>query len=123
MGLNVYFYCGLRQLGSVHFSEFTLRRQNNAYGLDWGDCITFDHNGQEYIGDPSIETGPDHPSGRYAPLWDRGLERARRLLSLVQASKSEHRKEYDLPKVGQLVILLEKCATSELREYCQVEVT
>lgn len=123
MGLEVNFYCGLRRLGSVHFSEFTMRRQQAVYGLDWGDCITFDHNGQECIGDPAVDNGPDDFSGKYAPLWDRGLERARTLLGKVQTTECQHRKEYDLPKIEELVKLLEQCATSPQREYCRVEVT
>lgn len=114
------FYCGLRELGMVHFSEFTMRRQQMAYGIDWGDCLTYDSNGQECVGDPALE---GDTGGKYEPLWDRGLERARELLTKVKATQNPHRLEYDLSKVERLVELLERCATSPLRKYCRVRIS
>ena len=118
MGYEIRFYCGLRPLGETHFASMTLERQQRAYGVDWFDCLSYDvPGGGECIGDPNSE----ELEGYFVPNWQRGLERARKLLKLTE----EHplRSKYDVPKVQELIALMERCVSSTLLEYCRVRVS
>jgi hypothetical protein len=118
MGREISFYCGVRTLGTVHFSSATMGQQNRVYGLDYADCLSYDTPQGEMFGPPDS----DEHEGPYSPDWDRSLARAKKLLALVEATDNEGRKQYDLPKIRELVTLLEQCATSPLREYCRVRI-
>lgn len=116
MSDRLYFYCGIRPLGSVGFRVGALFALKRLYGVDWFDCVSYDQRGVEVIGGREEDDENDIDTVPFTPDWDRGLARARDLLACVRAQEERGW----LPGVEKLVGLLEQCATSSLREFCRV---
>lgn len=108
--------------GYVHFSGFTLGRQQRVYGIDYADCITYGPEAtpedpeSELVGDPNVSgTG-----GWYTPDWDRAVTRIERLIAACEATNNAHRKEYDREPLQKYRELILKCANHPDRQNCQV---
>jgi hypothetical protein len=119
VGTEIYFYRGDHELGHVHFSAFTLRRQHAAYETDYLECLTYDENGEEMVG----PKGVDDYHGRFAPDWPRAATRAARLLALCEARPADdHRRQYDLERLRAFHKLIVECAESACASDCAVEI-
>lgn len=120
MGTSISFYEDGEHIGYVCFSSWTAERQLRAYNLTYTDCLVWftEDTREEMIGPRDT----DDTYGPYAPDWDVCLARSKKLLALAEAGT---RRDYDLhpDRLPALVRLLERCATSPLRDRCTVSVT
>jgi hypothetical protein len=108
MSHHITFSVGVRKVGSVSFSSFTLRAQEKAYGIDFVDCLTYGP--EEYI---DMELW-------YRPDWDRAVARVSMLKAKVDVCEDEHRRKYDGARVEAMARLIAYCAEPSRRPYAHV---
>lgn len=121
MGTEVYFHCGRRTFGHVHFSAFTMRRQHKVYGMDFGSCLTYDDGDDKEMIGPK---GVDDYHGRFTPDWPRAKARVAKLIAKCEALPPDHhRRLYDLDRFRAYQKLILACANHERPERCTVELS
>lgn len=125
MGVVIKFFREGVEAGAIQFSTFSLRRQKGLYALDFCDCLTYDHAGEEVIGglDQMVvvpqfveqeteeqflkrlaaeQRADEDLVTPWRPNWERSFIRTSLMLTYAQQLESS----YDLKRLPQMLELV-----------------